>query len=61
MAIDIQVAAQTAAEYAEAAASVAGTLKPGSYEAVQALAIVSIAHSLAVLAERARNQGGGGA
>lgn len=58
MVIDDQGAAQIAAEYAQRAASVAGTLKPGTYEAVQALALVSIAHSLAVLAERTAGREG---
>ena len=47
-------AAQTASELAEQAASIAGNLKPGTYEAVQALALVSIAHSLVASQERAR-------
>jgi hypothetical protein len=51
---DDQSAAQVAAEYAEKAATVASTLKPGTYDAVQALAFVSIAHSLAVLAQHPR-------
>ena len=55
MAIDIEAASETADEYAKQAASVADKLKPGSYEAVQTLALVSIAHSLAVLAERSRH------
>lgn len=54
MAIDDQAGAQTAADYAQQAASLAGTLKPGTYEAVQALALVSIAHSLMALVERSR-------
>ncbi len=54
MAIDDGAGMQIAADYAQQAASLAGTLKPGSYEAVQALAFVSIAHSLAVLVERSR-------
>ncbi len=54
MATDDQRAAQTAGEYAEKAAEVASTLKPGTYEAVQALAFVSIAHSLAALAQHPR-------
>ena len=36
--------------YAEQAAAVAAKLKPGTYDAVQALALTSIAHSLAVIA-----------
>lgn len=54
MAMDDEAGARTAADFAQQAASLAGTLKPGSYEAVQALAIVSIAHSLAALVERSR-------
>lgn len=54
MAIDIETASQTAEDYAKQAAALADKLKPGSYEAVQTLALVSIAHSLAVLAERSR-------
>ena len=49
-------ATQIAAQYAAQAASVASSLKPGTYEAVKALAFVSIAHSLAVLAENAARQ-----
>jgi len=52
--IDHQAAVQAAASYAQQAASVADKLKPGAYEAVQALALVSIAHSLSVLAEHSR-------
>jgi hypothetical protein len=54
MTIDLEAASRTADEYAKQAAAVAGKLKPGTYEAVQSLALVSIAHSLAVLAERSR-------
>jgi hypothetical protein len=54
MAIDFDTASQTASEYAKEAAAVAGKLKPGTYEAAQCLALVSIAHSLAILAERPR-------
>lgn len=43
--------------YADQAAAVAAKLKPGSYEAVQALALTSIAHSLAVLASGAADAG----
>ena len=56
MAIDLDAASQAASEFAQQAASVAGKLKPGTYEAVQGLALVSIAHSLAVLAERSRQR-----
>jgi hypothetical protein len=52
--MDHQAALSSAADYAEQASSVAAKLKPGTYEAAQALALVSIAHSLAVLAERSR-------
>lgn len=38
--------AQLAAGYASKAAEVAGKLKPGTWEAVQALAMLSIAESL---------------
>lgn len=54
MGIDDEGTLQIAAEYAERAASVAGSLKPGTYEAVQALALVSIANSLAVIARRSQ-------
>ena len=54
MAMHDEAGVRTAADFAQQAASLAGTLKPGSYEAVQALAIVSIAHSLAALVERSR-------
>ena len=54
MAIDHQASVQAAAELAQKAASVAEKLKPGSYDSVQALALVSIAHSLSVLAEHSR-------
>ena len=45
---------QAARAYAEQATAVAAKLKPGTYEAVQALALTSIAHSLAVIAGVAR-------
>jgi hypothetical protein len=54
MVIDHQTAMQAAGDFAAQAASVAGKLKPGTYEAAQALALVSIANSLAVLAEHSR-------
>jgi len=41
----------SARQYAEQASSIAAKLKPGTYDAVKALALVSIAHSLAALAE----------
>jgi hypothetical protein len=55
VAIDHQAAVQAATDFAEQAASVAGKLEPGTYDAVQALALVSIAHSLSVLAELYRH------
>jgi hypothetical protein len=54
MAIDHQAAVQTAADFAQQAATVAGKLKPGTSDAVSALALVSIAHSLSVLADHSR-------
>jgi len=41
----------TAQQYADQAAEVAAKLKPGTWDAVQALALVSIAQSLAKMAE----------
>jgi hypothetical protein len=41
----------TAKELADQAADVAAKLKPGSWESVQALALTSIAQSLAVMAQ----------
>ena len=41
----------TAQQYADQAAEVAARLKPGTWDAVQALALVSIAQSLARMAE----------
>ena len=43
---------QVARELAAKASEVAGKLKPGNYDAVSALALTSIAHSLSVLASR---------
>jgi hypothetical protein len=40
-----------ARDFADQASKVAGKLKPGSYESVQALALLSIAHSLMALTE----------
>ena len=37
--------------YAQQAAATAANLKPGTWDAVQALALTSIAHSLAALAD----------
>lgn len=48
--------ATVARAYAEQAAAAAAKLKPGNYEAVQALALVSIAHSLAALADGQRTE-----
>ena len=39
-----------AREYAQQASAIAAKLKPGGYESVKALALISIAHSLAALA-----------
>lgn len=54
MAIDQEQVTQTAAHYAQQSSAVAADLKPGTYEAAQALAFISIAHSLAILAENSR-------
>jgi hypothetical protein len=54
VAIDHQAAVQAASDFARQATDAAGKLKPGTYDAVQALALVSIAHSLSVLAEHSR-------
>jgi hypothetical protein len=54
VAIDHQAAVQAAADYAQQAATAADKLKPGTYDAAAALALVSIAHSLSVLAEHSR-------
>ena len=43
----------TARELADQATEVATRLKPGTWESVQALALASIAQSLASIAERA--------
>jgi hypothetical protein len=48
----------TAREYAEQASAVAAKLKPGGYESVKALALISIAHSLADLAAAQNKQTG---
>jgi len=40
------------AEYAAKAVEVAAKLKPGNYDSVQALALLSIAQSLAKIAEK---------
>lgn len=44
--MDTDKNAQLAAEYANKAAEAASKLKPGTYDAVQSLALLSIAHSL---------------
>jgi hypothetical protein len=54
MAIDHQAVVQTAADFANEAAKVAEKLKPGTYDSAQALALISIAHSLSVLADHSR-------
>ena len=43
--------AAAARTYAEQAAATASKLKPGTWEAVQAFALTSIAHSLAAMAD----------
>lgn len=49
-----QPGTQAAADFAAQAAAVAAKLKPGTYDAAQALALISIAHSLATLAENSQ-------
>ena len=44
-------AASRAADHAAQAAAIAATLKPGTYEAVKALALLSIAESLLARAD----------
>ena len=44
----------SAQEFADQAAEVAAKMKPGTWDAVQALALVSIAQSLATIADRRR-------
>lgn len=51
---DFDATLQTARAYADQATAVAAKLKPGTYDAVQALALTSIAHSLAVIAGLSR-------
>ena len=51
---DHQAMLQAARAYAEKAASLAASLEPGGHDAVQALALTSIAHSLAAMASLAR-------
>lgn len=46
----------TPREQADQAAAVAAKLKPGTWDAVQALALVSIAQSLATIAENSHDQ-----
>ncbi|MCM0678053.1 hypothetical protein NCC78_25740 [Micromonospora phytophila] len=48
--------AAAAKAYAEQAAATAAKLKPGTWDAVQALALTSIAHSLAALANQRDTQ-----
>jgi hypothetical protein len=48
-----EVELQAARQYAEQAAAVAQKLKAGTYDAVAALALTSIANSLSVIAARA--------
>jgi len=43
----------TARAYADQATAITAKLKPGTYEAVQALALTSIAHSLTAIAASA--------
>lgn len=54
MSLDQHRATQAAADFATQASAVAAKLKPGTYDAAQALALISIAHSLAVLAENSQ-------
>jgi hypothetical protein len=54
VAINHEAAVQAAADFAQQASSAAAKLKPGTYDAIQALALVSIAHSLSVLAAHSR-------
>ena len=44
----------SAQEFADQAAEVAAETKPGTWDAVQALALVSIAQSLATIADQRR-------
>jgi hypothetical protein len=52
--LDPNARLDAARAYAEQATAVAAKLKPGTYEAVQALALTSIAHSLTVIAASAQ-------
>ena len=52
MSIDEDAALRSAEELAEKAVAVANELKPGTWDAVQALALASLATSMAVLAAR---------
>ena len=51
MAMSDTEAIAVAADYARQAAAAAAKLKPGTYDAVQALALTSLAHSMVVLAK----------
>ncbi len=53
MSRETEIALTNAHAYARLAAATAAGLKPGTYDAVNALAMTSIAHSLAVLAQQA--------
>ena len=53
---DQQSGTQAAADFAAEAGAVAAKLKPGTYDAAQALALISIAHSLCVLAENSQQR-----
>jgi hypothetical protein len=50
---EVPPAVQEARRFAEQSAALAAKLKPGTFEAASALALISIAHSLTVLAESA--------
>jgi hypothetical protein len=52
------VLGMTAKELADQATALAEKLKPGTWEAVQALALASIAHSLAAMAGNDRQDEG---
>jgi hypothetical protein len=52
--VDQQATTQAAADFAGQASAVAAKLKPGTYEAAQALALISIAHSLTALAQNSQ-------
>ena len=52
------VPGMTAKDLADQATTLAEKLKPGTWEAVQALALASIAQSLAAMAEKGRQDQG---